>query len=138
MLNKATIIGRLGADPEIRYMPSGDPIATLKVATTRKWKNKAGEKVEESEWHRVTFFGVLAKVAGDYLKKGALVYIEGRIKIDCYEKNGEKRYSTGIVGEAMQMLGSKGGGQQEQRNEPEQSQQSQDDDWGDSDIPLLV
>ena len=135
MLNKATIIGRLGADVEMRYMPSGDGIATLKVATTRKWKNKQGEKVEETEWHRVTFFGSLAKVAGDYLKKGSLVYIEGRIKTDSYEKNGEKRYSTGIVGEAMQMLGGKGDGQQSQRSEPEQAS-AQDDEWDDDGIPF--
>lgn len=136
MLNKAQLIGRLTADPTMRYMPSGDPIATMTVATSRRWKDKStGEKKEESEFHRVTFFGSLAKVAGDYLKKGSLVYIEGRIKTDSYEKNGEKRYSTGIVVEAMQMLGSKGDGQQAQRSEPEQAS-AQNDEWDDDGIPF--
>jgi single-strand DNA-binding protein len=105
MLNQANLIGRLGQDPEIRFMPSGDQIATLNVATTRRWKDKnSGERKEETEWHRVTFFGDQAKSCADYLRKGALVHIEGRIKTDKWEKDGNQRYSTGIVGERMLML----------------------------------
>ncbi|MDD2740471.1 MAG: single-stranded DNA-binding protein [Methylomonas lenta] len=111
MLNKVMLIGRLGADPEIRYMPSGDSIATLNVATSRRWKDRnSGERKEETEWHRVTFFGPVAKVCGDYLKKGSQVYIEGRIKTDKYQKDGVDVYRTGIIGEQMNMLDSRSGG----------------------------
>lgn len=111
MLNKVMLIGRLGADPEIRYMPSGDSIATLNVATSRRWKDRnSGERREETEWHRVTFFGPVAKVCGDYLKKGSQVYIEGRIKTDKYQKDGVDVYRTGIIGEQMNMLDSRSGG----------------------------
>ena len=112
MLNHVELIGRLGQDPEIRYLPNGTPLANLSVATTRRWKDKnSGERVEETEWHRVTFFGSIAKVCGDYLRKGSLVQIEGRIKTEKYQKNGEDRYSTGIIGESMLMLDSKRDGQ---------------------------
>lgn len=108
MLNKVILIGRLGADPTIRYMPSGDGIATLNVATTRRWKDKqSGERKEETEWHRVTFFGPVAKVCGEYLKKGSQVYVEGRIKTDKYQKDGVDVYRTGIIGEQMNMLDGK-------------------------------
>lgn len=110
MLNKVMLIGRLGADPEIRYMPSGDSIATLNIATSRRWKDKSGERKEETEWHRVTFFGPVAKVCGDYLKKGSQVYVEGRIKTDKYQKDGVDVYRTGIIGEQMNMLDSRSGG----------------------------
>lgn len=111
MLNKVMLIGRLGADPEIRYMPSGDPIATLNIATSRRWRDKqTGERKEETEWHRVTFFGAIAKVCGDYLRKGSQVYVEGRIKTDKYQKDGVDVYRTGIVGEQMNMLDSRSGG----------------------------
>jgi single-strand DNA-binding protein len=111
MLNKVILIGRLGADPEIRYMPSGDSIATLNLATSRRWKDRnTNERKEETEWHRVTFFGPVAKVCGDYLKKGSQVYVEGRIKTDKYQKDGVDVYRTGIVGEQMHMLDSRSGG----------------------------
>jgi single-strand DNA-binding protein len=110
MLNKVTLIGRLGADPEVRYMPSGEPIATLNVATSRRWKDRnTNERKEETEWHRVTFFGAIAKVCGDYLKKGSQVYIEGRIKTDKYQKDGVDVYRTGIIAETLHMLDSKRG-----------------------------
>ncbi len=81
MLNKVMLIGRLGADPEIRYMPSGDPIATIRLATTRRWRDRnTNERKEETEWHRVVFFSGLAKIVGEYLKKGSQVYVEGRIR----------------------------------------------------------
>lgn len=107
MLNKVMLIGNLGADPEIRYTPAGDPIATLRLATTRKWKDKNGERKEETEWHRITLFGSLAKFAGDYTKKGSKMYIEGRIKTDKYQKDGQDVYTTGIIGESLQMLDSR-------------------------------
>ncbi len=113
MLNKVQLIGNLGAAPELRYMPNGGAVATINVATTRNWKDKNGEKQSETEWHRVTFFQRLAEVVGEYLEKGSKVYIEGRIKTDKYEKDGQTVYRTGIIGESMQMLSSKSdGGQQ--------------------------
>ena len=131
MLNRVMLIGNLGADPELRYMPNGGAVATINVATTRNWKAKNGEKQSETEWHRVTFFQRLAEVAGEYLKKGSKVYIEGRIKTDQYEKDGQTVYRTGIIGESMQMLSSKSDGGQQgsqqatQQSRPEQAQQSQ-------------
>lgn len=130
MLNRVMLIGNLGADPELRYMPNGGAVATINVATTRNWKDKNGEKQSETEWHRVTFFQRLAEVAGEYLKKGSKVYIEGRIKTDNYEKDGQTVYRAGIIGESMQMLSSKSdGGQQGQQSAPQSkpapTQQSQ-------------
>jgi single-strand DNA-binding protein len=113
-VNQATIIGNLGRDPEMRYMPSGDAIATISVATTESWKDKnTGEKKEETEWHRITFFGRLAEIVGQYLVKGSSVYVQGRLKTNKYtDKDGIERYATGIIGETMRMLGgaSKGDG----------------------------
>ena len=109
MLNKVMLIGNLGADPEVRYLQSGDSVTTLRLATTRNWKNKSGEKQSETEWHRVTLFGALAKVAGDYTKKGSKIYIEGRIKTDKYQKDGQDVYTTGIIGESLQLLDSRSG-----------------------------
>lgn len=141
MLNQVHLIGRLGQDPEVRYLPSGDPIATLNVATSRRWKDKRnGERKEELEWHRVTFFGSQAKVCADYLHKGALVSIQGRIKTQKYDKDGETRYSTGIVGEQMLMLESKRDGQNGGSNGQRTEQNhAQSDDGGydfDDDIPF--
>lgn len=142
MLNHVNLIGRLGQDPEIRYLPSGEPIATLNVATSRRWKDRqTGERKEESEWHRVTFFGSTAKVCGEYLRKGALVHIEGRIKTTKYadRNTGEDRYSTGIVGESLLMLDSKregqNGGNNAQYSEQKPQNPAHDDDWPD-DIPF--
>ena len=109
-VNKVILVGNLGRDPEMRYMPSGEAIANLAIATSRKYKNKAGEMVEETEWHRVTFFGKLAEIAGQYLKKGRSVYVEGRIKTDKYtDKEGVEKFSTQIIGNEMQMLGGREG-----------------------------
>ncbi|MDD1619873.1 MAG: single-stranded DNA-binding protein [Methylococcaceae bacterium] len=112
MLNKVMLIGNLGADPEVRYMPSGDPIATIRLATTRRWKDRnTNERKEETEWHRVVFFSGLAKIAGEYLKKGSQVYVEGRIRTQKWQgQDGQERYTTEIVAEAMNMLGSRSGG----------------------------
>lgn len=109
-VNKVILVGNLGRDPDMRYMPSGEAVANLAIATSRKYKNKAGEMVEETEWHRVTFFGKLAEIAGQYLKKGRSVYVEGRIKTDKYtDKDGVEKYSTQIIANEMQMLGGREG-----------------------------
>lgn len=112
MLNKVMLIGNLGADPEVRYMPSGDAITTIRLATTRRWKDRNnGERREETEWHRVVFFSGLAKTAGEYLKKGSQVYVEGRIRTQKWQgQDGQDRYTTEIVAESMNMLGSRSGG----------------------------
>lgn len=110
-VNKVILVGNLGRDPETRYMPSGEAVTSLAIATSRKYKNKTGEMVEETEWHRVSMFGKLAEIAGQYLKKGRSVYIEGRIKTDKYtDKNGVEKYSTQIIANEMVMLGGKEGG----------------------------
>lgn len=112
MLNKVMLIGNLGADPEVRYMPSGDAITTIRLATTRRWKDRTtNERREETEWHRVVFFGGLAKTAGEYLKKGSQVYVEGRIRTQKWQgQDGQDRYTTEIVADNMNMLGSRSGG----------------------------
>lgn len=110
-LNKVLIIGNLGRDPETRYMPSGDAMTTIAVATTESWKDKqTGEKKEATEWHRVTFFGKLAEIAGQYLKKGSQVYIEGSLRTRKYtDKDGVEKYATDIRADEMKMLGSRQG-----------------------------
>jgi single-strand DNA-binding protein len=109
MLNKVQIIGRLGADPETRHLPSGDAVTNIKVATTEKWKDKAsGEMREETEWHKVAFFGRIAEVAAEYLAKGSLVFVEGSIKTRKYQDaQGNDKYSTEIKGSELKMLGAK-------------------------------
>lgn len=107
-VNKVILVGNLGRDPEVRYSPDGAAICSVSIATTSAWKDKAtGEKREETEWHRVVFYNRLAEIAGEYLKKGRSVYIEGRIKTRKYQdkETGADRYSTDIVAEQMQMLG---------------------------------
>ncbi len=108
-LNKVILIGNLGRDPETRYLPNGDAVTNISVATTDTWKDKNGEKQEKTEWHRVSLYRRLAEVAGEYLKKGSQVYIEGRIEYREYEKDGQKRYTTDIVANEMKMLGSRQG-----------------------------
>lgn len=111
-VNKVIIVGNLGRDPETRYMPSGDAVTNITVATTDKWKDKAsGEMKEATEWHRIAFFGRLAEVAGQYLKKGSQVYVEGRLRTRKYtDKDGVEKYATEIAADTMQMLGSRQGG----------------------------
>ena len=110
-VNKVIIIGNLGKDPEVRYMPSGSAICNITVATTRQWKNKdSGEKMEETEWHRVSFFDRQAEIAGEYLKKGSSVYVEGRLKTRKWtDKEGVERYTTEVISDVMQLLGSRQG-----------------------------
>jgi single-strand DNA-binding protein len=110
-LNKVQIIGNLGRDPEVRYTPNGNAVCNVSVATTRGWKNKeSGEKQEETEWHRVVFYDRLAEIAGEYLKKGRSVYVEGRLKTRKWQdKDGKDVYTTEVVATDMQMLGSREG-----------------------------
>jgi len=110
-VNKAILVGNLGKDPEVRYMPSGEAIANITLATTDTWKDKSGEKQERTEWHRVSFFGRQAEVVGEYLKKGSQIYVEGRIQTRKWQdKEGKDRYTTEIVADRMQMLGGKSSG----------------------------
>ena len=111
-VNKVILIGNLGADPETRAMPSGTTVANLRLATSESWRDKqTGEQQERTEWHRVALFGRLAEVAGEYLRKGSKVYIEGSLRTRKWtDKQGNERYSTEIVGNDMQMLGGRGGG----------------------------
>ena len=110
-VNKVILVGNLGRDPENRYLPSGEQVTGIAVATTDRWKDKAtGEQKEATEWHRVSFFGKLAEIAGQYLKKGSQVYIEGRLRTRKYtDKEGIDRYATEIIADTMQMLGSRQG-----------------------------
>ena len=108
-VNKVIIVGNLGRDPEVRYTPNGSAVCNVSVATTRSWKNKeSGDKSEETEWHRVVFYDKLAEIAGEYLKKGRSVYVEGRLKTRKWQdKDGVEKYTTEIVATDMQMLGSR-------------------------------
>ena len=109
-VNKVILVGNLGRDPEIRYLPSGEPVANITIATSSKYKGKTGEMVEETEWHRVTFFGKLADIVGQYLKKGRPVYVEGRIKTRKYtDKDGVEKFATDIIASEMQLLGGREG-----------------------------
>lgn len=111
-VNKVILVGNLGADPETRYMPSGDAVTNIRLATTDRYKDKqSGEFKEATEWHRIAFFGKLAEIAGQYLKKGSSVYIEGRIRTRKWQdQSGQDKYSTEIVADQMQMLGGRGPG----------------------------
>lgn len=143
-LNKVILIGALGADPETRYAPSGDCITNIRLATSETWKDKQGQKQEETEWHRVVFFKKLAEIAGQYLKKGAPVYIEGRIKTRKWQdKDGQDRYSTEIHAHEMKMLGSRDkaqSGESAKSNEPDRNSQGAhrfDGSDFEGDIPFL-
>jgi single-strand DNA-binding protein len=108
-VNKVILIGHLGADPETRFLPDGKAVTNIRLATTETWKDKSGEKKESTEWHRVGFFGKLAEIAGEYLKKGSACYVEGRIQTRKWQnKEGKDQYTTEIIGDRMQMLSSKG------------------------------
>lgn len=133
-VNKVILIGNLGQDPEVKYMPSGDAVANLTLATSESWKNKSGEQQEKTEWHRVVIFGKLAEIAGEYLRKGSQVYFEGKLETRKWQdQSGADRYSTEIKVDGfdgvMQMLGSKsdnnGGGQQQAPQQSYQQPQQQ-------------
>jgi single-strand DNA-binding protein len=166
-INKVILVGNLGADPETRYTTSGSAITSIRIATSESWKDKqTGEQQERTEWHRVKFFGRLAEIAGEYLKKGRQVYVEGSLRTDKYtDKDGIERYSTDIIANEMQMLGGPGGGgggegggysgggggggysrdrggdrSERGPSRPQQAQRSSQpppaDDFGDDDIPF--
>jgi len=138
-LNQCQFIGRLGKDPETRYMPNGDAICSFSIGTSSKWKDKAGEKHEATEWVNITAFGKLAEICAEYLKKGQQVFVSGKIKTDKYEKDGITRYSTKIIIDNMQMLGSKPESkpaqQEEKKTDPVKQDRSSFDDMKDS-IPF--
>ena len=109
-VNKVILVGNLGADPEVRYLPSGEAVANLRLATTDTWKDKDGNKQEATEWHRVSYFGRQAEVCGQYLKKGSQIYVEGSIRTRKWQnKEGQDQYTTEIRGDRMQMLGGRQG-----------------------------
>ena len=145
-VNKVILVGNLGRDPEIRYMPSGEPVANVTIATSSKYKSKTGEMVEETEWHKVAFFGKLAEIVGQYLKKGKPVYVEGRIKTRKYtDKDGVEKSVTEIIASEMQMLGGKESSNDYKREEPKreepkkevrQAPKRQEYDSMDEDIPF--
>lgn len=131
-VNKVIVVGHLGADPETRYMPSGSAVTNLRIATSEQWKDKeSGEKKEATEWHNVSMFGRLAEIAAEYLKKGAAVYIEGKLRTRKWQdRDGNDRWTTDIIANEMQMLGGgKGGTQKSARtSEPAPATQEFDDD----------
>lgn len=110
-INKVILIGNLGNDPEVRYMPNGNAVTTLSLATTEAWKDReTGEQQERTEWHRIVFFNRLAEIAGEYLKKGSKIFVEGSLRTRKWQdKTGQDRYTTEIIGSEMQMLDSRGG-----------------------------
>ena len=152
-VNKVILVGNLGKDPEVKYTASGAAITNVTIATSESWNDKqTGEKQEKTEWHRVVFFRRLAEIAGEYLRKGSQVYIEGKLQTRKWQdQNGQDRYTTEIVANEMQMLGSRGdesaarppqgGGGFRSNPQPRQSQQSQPEpvggsDFADDDIPF--
>ncbi len=117
-INKVILVGTLGKDPDVRYSQSGSTITSVSLATNEKWKDKNGETQERTEWHRVKFFGKLAEIAGEYLKKGGQVYVEGSLRTEKYtDKSGVEKYSTDIIANEMQMLGGSPGGERGERSE---------------------
>jgi single-strand DNA-binding protein len=128
-VNKVILVGNLGDDPEVRYMPNGQAVANLTIATTESWKDQAGEPQEKTEWHRLTMYRRLAEVAGEYLRKGGKVYVEGKLQTRKWQdQQGTDRYTTEVIVENMEMLSSKdqgGGGQQQQNNQKPQQQNNQ-------------
>ena len=109
-VNKVILVGNLGRDPEVRRMPSGDAMVNLSIATTDTWKDKGGERQEKTEWHRVVMFGRVAEVAGEYLRKGSQAYFEGRLQTRKWtDKEGQDKYTTEVIADRMQMLGSRSG-----------------------------
>ena len=152
-LNKVMIIGRLGQDPELKYTPQGSAVCTISLATDEGYKDQSGNQVDKTEWHRVVMWRKLAEIAGQYLKKGSLVYIEGKLSTRSYDKDGQKHYSTEIVADTMTMLGGKGDGTSQSQTQsyqaPAQTQKPSskaeeappafdipDTDFNDDDLPF--
>ncbi len=138
-INKVILVGNLGNDPETKYSQGGMAITRISLATTSVRKDKDGNQQEDTQWHRVVFFGKLAEIAGEYLRKGSQCYVEGSIRYDKYEKDGVEKYTTDIIGDQMQMLGHREGGDRPQASRPQrQAPQSQApmDDFSDETIPF--
>jgi len=144
-VNKVILIGNLGNDPDVRYTANGAAVSNVSLATTDSWKNKeSGDLQEKTEWHRIVFFGRLAEIVAEYLKKGSQIYVEGRLQTRKWQdKEGKDRYTTEIVGNEMQMLGSKSSGENFSRSKPTKSDDvppsaavSQDENFVDDDIPF--
>lgn len=139
-INKVIIVGNLGGDPEVRYMPSGSAVTNITVATSESWKDKqTGQQQERREWHKIIFFNKLAEIAGEYLRKGSKVYVEGSLRTRKWQdQSGQDRYTTEIVASEMQMLDSKQDGQQSQQRQHGGPQQNNtpDADPFDDDIPF--
>lgn len=142
-INKVILIGNLGADPEVRYMPSGSAVANITLATSDAWKDKqTGEQHDRTEWHRVVFFNRLAEIAGEYLRKGSKIYVEGRLQTRKWQdKNGQDRYTTEIIASEMQMLDGRGSSanvEQSSNSQPESSKQPTEmpNEAFDDDIPF--
>lgn len=128
-VNKVILVGNLGKDPETKYLPSGDPVTSFSIATSESWKDKSGQKQERTEWHQIIAFKRLAEIASEYLRKGSKVFVEGSLRTQSWEKDGQKHYRTEIVARGLQMLDSRQGEQQKQSGRPS------DDDL-DDDIPF--
>lgn len=130
-VNKVILIGNLGRDPEVRYMPSGGAVANVTLATSESWKDRqTGETQERTEWHNVVFFNRLAEIAGEYLRKGSKIYVEGSLRTRKWQgKDGQDRYTTEIVASEMQMLDSRGGGSGSGSSAPARSQRQEQDDY---------
>ncbi len=127
-INKCIILGNLGQEPKVQQMPSGGAVTSISVATSESWKDKnTGEQTNKVEWHRIVFFNKLAEIAGQYLKKGSKVYIEGALRTRTWDKDGEKRYTTEIVANEMQMLDSKGEGGNSGNNSTQTTPEFDDD-----------
>ena len=153
-VNKVILVGDLGRDPDVRGLPNGESVTNIPIATSNKYKNRAGEMVDETEWHNAVLFGRLAEIAGKYLKKGSSVYIEGRLKTEKYtDKNGIEKYQTKVIVGELKMLGGRSAGESEphgtsvearQQNEPQarkartphQAPQSNGGGFDDDDIPF--
>ena len=138
MLNKVSLIGRLGKDPEIRYTPNGDAVVNLSLATTENWKDKAtGERKQSTEWHRITYFGKLADIAGQYLNKGSMIYVEGQIKTRKYtDSAGVEKYATDIHGRELRMLGGSTGDAPEREEPKKTTELKHNTELPDDDIPF--
>ena len=135
-VNKIILVGTCGKDPETRYMPSGGAVTNISMATSEQWKDKqTGEKKEETEWHNVVFFGRVAEIAAEYLKKGSQAYVEGKLKTEKWQdKDGNDRYTTKVIAHELQLLGSRSTGS-EQASPVQQAQNNNFDDDFDQDIP---
>jgi len=137
MVNKVILVGRLGKDPEVRYTPDGTMVTNFNLATDEQWKDKSGEKTQKTEWHRIVTFGKLAEICGNYLVKGKLIYIEGRIQTRSWEdKEGVKRFTTEIIATNMQMLDTRGQAKAEGSSPDPVSANSAPANMPDDDVPF--